>query len=135
MAGWLDNPIFTMLESGLDGLSLRQKVLADNIANVDTPDFKRSDVNFENVLQAALKSGDAGHIELKRTSPRHLPGIGVSSGNFVAKDMNTTFRNDGNNVDIDLEMTRLAENTLQYNALARAFTSQLGMMRQAIQQS
>jgi flagellar basal-body rod protein FlgB len=55
------------------------------------------------------------------------------SSQFVIQDNSTTFRNDGNNVDIDLEMTRLAENTLQYNALARSLTSHLGMLRQVIQ--
>jgi flagellar basal-body rod protein FlgB len=46
MAGWIDTKIFALLEGGLDGLSLRQRVLADNIANNDTPGFKRSDVDF-----------------------------------------------------------------------------------------
>lgn len=133
MAGWLDSKVFTMLEGGLDASSLRQKALADNIANVDTPGFKRSDVDFDSVLQAALKNKDAGDITLKRTSSRHFPGTGMVSGNFVIQDNSTTFRNDGNNVDIDLEMTRLAENTLQYNALSSALTSQLGMLRQVIQ--
>jgi len=133
MAGWLDTKIFTLLEGGLDGLSLRNKVLADNIANVDTPNFKRSDVNFEQVLQNAMQKKDPGHLELKRTSPRHLEGAALMSSQFVIQDNSTTFRNDGNNVDIDLEMTRLAENTLQYNALARSLTSHLGMLRQVIQ--
>lgn len=133
MAGWLDSKVFTMLEGGLDASSLRQKALADNIANVDTPGFKRSDVDFDSVLQAALKNKDTGDITLKRTSSRHFPGTGMVSGNFVIQDNSTTFRNDGNNVDIDLEMTRLAENTLQYNALSSALTSQLGMLRQVIQ--
>lgn len=133
MAGWLDTKIFTLLEGGLDGLSLRNRVLADNIANADTPGFKRSDVNFGNVLQAALGNQDPGQLELKRTSPRHLPGTGSLNGNFVILDQTTTIRNDGNNVDIDQEMTNLAENTLQYNALARSLTSHLAMLRQVIQ--
>jgi flagellar basal-body rod protein FlgB len=133
MAGWTDSKIFTLLEGGLDGLSLRNKVLADNIANVDTPNFKRSDINFEEVLQQALKVKDAGHIELQRTSPRHLPGIGISGDSLIIKDKRTTFRNDGNNVDIDMEMARLAQNTLEYNALSRSFTSHLAMLRQVIQ--
>lgn len=133
MAGWLDTKIFNIMEGGLDGTSLRNRVLADNIANEDTPRFKRSDVNFENVLQAALKTKDAGQIDLKRTSSRHLPGIGMPGGDFVIQDLSTTIRNDGNNVDIDREMVYLAENTLQYNAIARSLTSHLGMLRQAIQ--
>jgi flagellar basal-body rod protein FlgB len=133
MASWADSKIFTLLEGGLDGLSLRNKVLADNIANVDTPNFKRSDVKFDEVLQNALNPKNAGHIELQRTSPGHLPGTGMPGGSFLIKDKSTTFRNDGNNVDIDLEMARLAQNTLEYNALSRSLTSHLTMLRQVIQ--
>lgn len=133
MAGWLDSKIFALLEGGLDGTSLRQRVLADNIANVDTPNFKRSDVDFENVLQTALKLQDVGHIELKRTSSKHLPGTAAFAGNFVIQDQSTTFRNDGNNVDIEQEMARLAQNTLEYNALTTSLTSHLQMLRQVVQ--
>lgn len=133
MASWLDSKIINLLEAGLNGLSLRNKVLADNIANVDTPNFKRSDVKFENVLQDALKTPNPGNIELKRTSPLHIAGIRGFSDSFIYTDHSTAFRNDGNNVDIDLEMARLAENTLQYNALATSLTSHLNMYRQVIQ--
>ncbi|KUO65633.1 MAG: flagellar biosynthesis protein FlgB [Gracilibacter sp. BRH_c7a] len=131
MTNWLDSKIFTLLEGGLDGLSLRNKVMADNIANVDTPNFKRADVNFEKVLQAALKDKDAD-IQLQRTSSVHFPGTTIN-GNFVVKDNSTSFRNDGNNVDIDLEMTKLAQNSLHYNALSAAYTSHINMLRQVIQ--
>jgi len=133
VAGWLDSKILTLLEGGLDGLSLRNKVLADNIANVDTPNFKRSDVNFENVLQAALGGEDPGQLELKRTSPLHLSGFAVSGADFVIQDQSTSYRNDGNNVDIDAEMTKLAENTIEYNALTRSLSSHLALLRQVIQ--
>jgi len=133
MASWVDSKIFTLLEGGLDGLSLRNRVLADNIANADTPNFKRSDVSFDNVLQAALQKKDAGQITLKRTSSLHMSATGMTRDNFVIQDQNTTFRNDGNNVDIDIEMTKLAENTLHYNALSRSLSSHLSMLKQVIQ--
>ncbi len=133
MSNWLDSKIFTLLEGGLDGLSLRQKVLADNIANVDTPKFKRSDIDFDRILLAAIQSKDVGDIELRRSSPKHFSGVGMTGGNFVIQDKSTTFRNDGNNVDIDLEMAKLAENTIQYNALTRSLTSHITMLRQVIQ--
>lgn len=133
MGNWLNTDVLKLLEGGLDGLSLRNKVLADNIANVDTPGFKRSDVNFNEVLKSALGKEGLARLELRRTSPAHLPGIGSFNGNFIVKDTSTTFRNDGNNVDIDLEMARLAQNTLHYNALSTALTSHLMMLRQVIQ--
>lgn len=133
MSGWMDSKLFTLLEGGLDGLGLRHRVLVDNIANNDTPNFKRSDVDFEKLLQAGMNKKDPGQIELKRTLPSHLPGVPLSSGQFVVQDKSTSFRNDGNNVDIDLEMTRLAQNTLHYNALSRSLTSHLTQLRQVIQ--
>ncbi|HHV64782.1 MAG TPA: flagellar basal body rod protein FlgB [Peptococcaceae bacterium] len=133
MASWLDSKVLNLLESGLNGLSLRHKVLADNIANVDTPNFKRSDVDFQQVLQAILKDGETKSIELKRTLPGHLSGVGTWSNDLVIQDYSTSFRNDGNNVDIDQEMSRLAQNTLQYNALATSLTAHLNMLRQVIQ--
>ena len=134
MTNWLDSKMFTLLEGGLDGLSLRNRVIADNIANVDTPNFKRSDVNFDKVLQAALEQKDPDTIQLRRTNASHIPASGVFNGSFVVQDNSTTFRNDGNNVDIDIEMSKLAENTLHYNALSRALTSQISLLRQVIQE-
>ena len=133
MSGWLDNPVLGILEKGLDASSLRQKVLANNVANVDTPDFKRSDVNFEAVLGSAL--GEAGGtLPLKTTSPQHLPGVLSSQQNAVVTDQSTSMRNDGNNVDIDREMTNVAENGLYYNSVTRAISSQLGILRMVIQE-
>lgn len=132
MTNWLDSKIFTLLEGGLDGLSLRNKVIADNIANVDTPNFKRSDVNFEKVLQAALKDKEPNNIQLRRTRAAHIPATTIN-GNFVVQDNSSSFRNDGNNVDIDIEMTKMAQNSIHYNALSAAYTSQINMLRQVIQ--
>jgi len=134
MAGWLDSQIFTLLERGLDGLGVRQKVLADNIANNDTPNFKRSDVNFEKFLQAALEAHQAAGQNGTANISDGLKLAPLSAFDFIEKDQSTTFRNDGNNVDIDTEMVRLAENTLHYNSLVSMLTSQLLLLRQVIQE-
>lgn len=131
MAGWLDTPVLTVLEKGLNASSLRQKVLADNVANVDTPGFKRSDVDFQSALNAALdRTGPA--LSLKATGPRHITS-GIAENNSIVKtDSSTSFRNDSNNVDIDSEMVNVAKNGLYYNALTRTISSQLGMLRMVI---
>lgn len=134
MANWLDSKLFTLLEAGLDGLSLRNKVIADNIANVDTPNFKRSDVNFDKILQAALANKDSSSIQLRTTNPVHIPAVGLSAEGFMIQDNRTTFRNDGNNVDIDTEMAKLAENTLHYNALSTALSSHINLLRQVVRE-
>lgn len=131
MSGWLDNPVMKVLETGLDASSMRQKVLSNNIANVDTPDFKRSDVNFQQVLGEAL--GEPGtNLPLKVTSPQHIQGVPGSVQSGVVTDENTTLRNDGNNVNIDQEMANVAENSLYYNSVTQSVTNQLGLLRMAI---
>lgn len=130
MSGWLDNPVLTVLEKGLNASSLRQKVLADNVANVDTPGFKRSDVNFQAALDAAKDRGSAPF--LKTTVPRHIASSLAENQSIVQTDRSTSFRNDLNNVDIDREMANVAENGLYYNALTRTISSQLGILRMVI---
>lgn len=131
MSNWLDTRALKLLEGGLDGLSLRNKVLADNIANNDTPNFKRSDVNFESVLQAAI--GKDPVLPLKTSLPGHLPGVGTGAGAVVVQDNSTTIRNDGNNVDIDSEMAKVGENTIHYYSLVQALSSEISILRQAMQ--
>lgn len=131
MSGWLDGSALTVLQKGLEASSLRQQVLANNIANIDTPNFKRSDVNFQDVLGAALGK-QSGTLLLKSTSPQHLFGIAEGGGSGIVVDQSTSMRNDGNNVDIDSEMTNVAENGLYYNSLTNAISQQLGLLRMVI---
>ena len=132
MSGWLDGPILNVLQKGLEASSLRQQVLSDNVANVDTPNFKRSDVDFQVVLNQAL-GNDGGELPLKQTSKLHLPGItGDGSSTGVVMDTSTSMRKDGNNVDIDKEMTNVAENNLYYDAMSQTLSSQLGLLRLVI---
>lgn len=131
MSGWLDTPNLNVLQKGLDATSLRQRVLANNIANVDTPDFKRSDVDFAAVLGSVMQDPD--QLPLETSSPQHFAsGAPAGNGQAVVEDDSTTLRNDGNNVDIEQEMTDMAENSLQYNAIARALTAQFTNLSIAI---
>lgn len=131
MSDWLNTPIINILEKSLDAASLRNKVLSNNIANVDTPDFKRSDVDFNVVLGQAL--GVEGELPLKLTSERHLQKSGLNA-NGVVEDQNTAYRTDGNNVDIDREMVNVAENGIYYNSVTRAISAQLAHLRTVITQ-
>ncbi len=131
MSGWLDTPNIKVLEKGLDATSLRQRVLANNISNVDTPDFKSSDVDFATVLGSYMK--EEGQLALKTSSPKHFDGVSRPDGQAVVEDNRTILRNDGNNVDVEQEMTKLAENSLQYSGIARAITEQFTKLRTVIQ--
>ncbi|MCL4425529.1 MAG: flagellar basal body rod protein FlgB [Firmicutes bacterium] len=122
--------IIGFLERGLDGAALRHRVIADNIANGETAGFKRSDVDFISTLQAALeKRGDG--VDLRVTNPRHLQ---AGAGDFfeVVTDTTTAIKKDGNNVDVEREMTLLAENALYYNAVADETARLLALLRNAI---
>lgn len=119
---------FQRLEGALHAASLRQQVLSNNIANVDVPNYKRSDVLFEDLLSQAM---GAGKLTGKRTHERHIP-IGSSSGIPSAKvvtDDTSVFNNNRNNVDIDKEMSLLAQNQLLHNFYIQQVNHEVRMLR------
>ena len=111
-----------MLERALDVESLRRKVIANNIANVDVPHFKRSEVNFESELQRVIEEQEVqdDKYPAKLTDPRHIPFYEPRDIKSVEPrinlDYNTTSRNDGNNVDVEKEIVDSAKNQMRYNA-------------------
>lgn len=111
-----------VLAKAMDGLSTRQKAIAENIANADTPHYKRFEVAFEGQLQRAVSGSSAFEVPLKTAHPLHYRVDGPQSLDefeaLVSRSEETSMRNDGNNVDVDAEMTRLAQTTITYNAMA-----------------
>ncbi|CAI6026527.1 flagellar basal body rod protein FlgB [Cohnella sp. JJ-181] len=127
----LSGASFQRLEGALHAASMRQSVLQNNVANVDTPNFKRSDVQFEQLLRQAMNGGGQSAIIGKRTDTRHI-AIGASGpipDAQVLSDKSTVFNNSGNNVDIDSEMTKLAENQLRYSLYIQQLNHDVKMMR------
>lgn len=120
------------LEKGVNASWERNAVILDNIANVDTPNFKTSEVQFESLYKNALEGDD---FQLKRTRPTHMY-IGDSSLSgvdaIVVKREDTTERMDGSNVDIDREMTDYAKNYIFYNTLLNKVNGQFNQLRAAI---
>lgn len=116
-----------VLQRALDGLALRQQVISRNIANVDTPGYKASTVSFEGQLQRAL---DDGGTSLTRTSAGHLAApASEAAPTRVTERTGLTMRQDGNNVDIEREMTDLVETTLRYSAATRIMNRKLALLR------
>jgi flagellar basal-body rod protein FlgB len=121
-------------EKALDAAWLRNEVISQNIANVDTPNYKRSTVAFEEYLESASqKNGFKGNT----TSSRHKQ-IGKNSDNAtirVLKD-NTSLstRLDGNNVDIETEMASLAKNDIRYYALVQSINDSYRRIMSAIKE-
>ncbi|MCK9224687.1 MAG: flagellar basal body rod protein FlgB [Candidatus Muirbacterium halophilum] len=105
-----------LLEQGLDCASFRHRIISNNIANVDTPGFKISGVKFEDKLRKVLN--DDG-IKGVRTHANHMP-VGLPQYNEVIPQKimftDTNYRNDKNNVDIDVEMAKMSKNSIYYEA-------------------
>ncbi len=124
-----------LLEKGLDVESLRRKVISNNIANVDVPHYKRSEVNFESQLKRALNEGEDASSRLPAilTSDRHIPfhiPVDVKSVQpRINLDYNTTMRNDGNNVDAEKEMVDAAKNLMRYNAFVTSMNHNFRMLK------
>lgn len=121
------------LERAIEALSHRHDRLADNIANFETPAFKRSDVAFKDELARALGAPEP-QMPLATTHHDHLGRLGVlrSYAPRIIEDTATVVRADGNNVDVEHEMTQLARNTLEYDALISLASRRLGFLRTAI---
>jgi len=129
----LFNKTMSVLEQGLNAASLRNTVIANNLANVETPGYKRSDVVFEEELRKALSQNNT--FLGFRTNEKHIPigspsVINVSPQTVIEKD--TTMRNDGNNVDIDREMAALAKNEIMYQAIAQELNGEFQKLKSAI---
>ncbi len=115
---------FNLLYKGLDVASKRHQVISNNIANVNTPKFKRQIVTFEDQMAKVFD----GKLDLvgKRTEDRHIPIEEISYLDVkptTITDRIHVMRNDKNNIDIDVEMSDLAKNTMQYQIQATRLAS------------
>lgn len=116
---------FTILEKLIQATQVRHKVLSSNIANVDSPKYRAKDVDFRSVLE----SESAG---LKITDPRHIPSSPVSTGpsaDLGAKENQSW--GDDNNVELDMEVAKMTENGLLYEAGARLLSKKMLMIKSA----
>lgn len=101
------------LENGLSFATLKNKTIAQNIANVDTPNYKTKEVSFKDVLNDAKSAA----ISANRTDARHYDFNIEIGSNGVYSNENFRSRPNGNAVNMDTEQAKLAENTIYYNAL------------------
>jgi flagellar basal-body rod protein FlgB len=121
-----------LLTRSLDALAVRQRVTANNVANVDTPGFKASEVRFENVLQQALDQRAGLQFVMARTDNEHMLAGGASALDLrpdIIQQTGTSLRNDANNVDIEQQMALLAETNLRFNAVSESLSRRFAMQR------
>ncbi|KUK15164.1 MULTISPECIES: flagellar basal body rod protein FlgB [Petrotoga] len=127
-----DNINFEIIPNTMDALSLRQNVISQNIANYETPGYKRKYVDFENELQKALN--EDSKLTLKVNRDQHINNT-LSLEKIqpnIQIDDSKSLRDDGNNVDPDMELIRMTQNTLKYNTLSRLMTYSIQRYETAI---
>ncbi|QXE03091.1 flagellar basal body rod protein FlgB [Terribacillus sp. DMT04] len=118
------------LDRSLDFANLKNQTIANNISNADTPGFKAETVSFKNTFEQTMNAA----FTAKRTNLKHLAfGSSDSSSAFlVTKKEGTSYSNSGNNVDIDKEMSELADNQLYYQALADRISGKFNSLSKVI---
>lgn len=122
-----------LLKSALEGLASRQRTIADNVANVDTPDFKASRVSFETALKQAHGTIDQPLKMFKVENAVAAPGEAPADLKpTVVQETDLGRRNDGNNVDIDREMLELSDTNVRFNALIQVMSSKVSGLRYVI---
>ncbi len=123
------------MQRGMEAASMRHEVISDNIANVNTPNFRKSDVIFEDLLAKEIYGDEEAGRRLKmvRTHDKHLPmEVHRKAAPVIQRDETTIMRVDDNNVDIDMEMASLAKNQLYYNALATEMKEHFAKLKSVI---
>lgn len=119
---------YDLIKKTLDVSALRQSTISSNIANLNTPDYKVNKVEFERFL-AEAKEG----INMTRTNPMHFGLKTIDEIEpVVEKRAGTSLNDNGNNVDIDLEMAELAANEIYYSTLIQQINSKLSNLNYVI---
>ncbi|GLB59355.1 flagellar basal body rod protein FlgB [Cytobacillus sp. NCCP-133] len=117
------------IERALDYSSLKQKVISQNIANVDTPNYRAKDVSFKEVFQQVVH----GPLEANKSDTRHYDfNGGPSSLQGVVTKKNVSYNHNGNSVDLDKEMSDLATNQIYYHAMIERMSGKFSSLQNVI---
>lgn len=124
----------SMLNQAMDIRSLRHDLIAGNISNMDTPNYRSFDLSMKEAL-GSIDGKDAG-MALEQSHPSHIQGNGAGPDALnVRRSLPQPYslKGDGNTVDVDGEMVKLAENSLMYHALAQMVTKEFQLFTTAIE--
>ena len=151
MSSWLVDPATRALTSALDGYAKREQAIASNLANVDTPGYQSLSTDFEGELAAAVADGAQGPggalnpptygpsaaLGPARTAASHLAGLAAGPDAAFTPPVGSTaaaqaHRLDGNAVDVDAQMTSLAETQLKYAAVSRMLSGKLQQLKDVV---
>ena len=114
----------SLLEKMLDVSAIKHKVIANNIANINTPGYKKMEISFSDQLEKVIK--DTSSDKFDTIQPKIV---------IAENDNNDTVRNDGNNVDMDKEISALMKNTLSYNIYSQLLAKKMELVKSAIENS
>ncbi len=132
----LNNKNIALKKMQLGALRKRFDVVANNIANADTPGFKRSDVTFESQFKRAIDSENYNGIKANTSHSKHIPFNKELNWRSVTSkrvlDYNTQGRNDGNNVDIEKEMVDLAKVNMMSQSMLDLLKHDYNMINVAV---
>lgn len=126
-----------IVEKSLDATWLRNEAISQNIANVDTPGYKRKTVPFEELLSQAMEgSNNTKPIRNDKLNVVPLAENTIDNLDFKVTEDNSSlsYRLDGNNVDIEGEMASMAKNTIQYNTLIQRISAQFKTLKSVIKE-
>ena len=116
-----------VLKTAADASWLREEVLTNNIANVDTPNYKRQDVEFTTYLKSALEqAGTPASTLTQKVNESNLSGITTRT---YTENTTLSYRMDGNNVDLSTENAELAAEQINYNALIDSMNNEFTRMK------
>jgi flagellar basal-body rod protein FlgB len=110
--------IVELLESGLKAETMRQQAMANNVANIQTPGYRRLDVQFEKLLAKALESGD--EVDAEEIEPR------------LYQPKNTAVGTNGNDVNLEDEIGEMVKNSLRYKAFVRLMSKKFSQIDEAV---
>ena len=116
------------LEQGLGYSATKGKVISQNIANVDTPNYKAKNVSFKDVFSDVK----ATQLNTYRTDSRHIEFKGSDSQSGIHSNANFRYRHDGNGVDMDKEQANLASNQIYYNSLIDRLNGKFNTLQSVI---
>lgn len=122
---------FSVLSKALDLRTQRHQVLASNIANADTPNYKARDFDFQSAMNGAM-AVRGGAISMARTSSRHLPVGGANEQVALQYRSETQSAVDGNTVDMDVERSQITDNAIQYQVLTQLISNKFQGLRTAM---
>jgi flagellar basal-body rod protein FlgB len=118
-----------LLERSMDASNIRQQLLSQNLANVNTPHYKRLDIDFQSLLDNVSKD----ELELVRTHPKHIGNTASEIGPVkITRENKTLSRYDTNNVDPEFEMAQVAENSLYFQTVSERWKGKMSNLKMVI---